>query len=336
MHTQNIDIDLSELEAWKLAEGRLLVFLDTSCWIDLADCSSEAARRIRDKLKEGVSSGRMLCPLSWGILEELFKQKGESRERSAQLMEELSLNVTFVMRTELFRWEVDRSVALACGEATAGMRSGLFVPVAAFVGSRMRIRWSSDPPLNSETKTNVEGYLRRKLGGQGVSAISARAGFRASSGPPAYSSAAKRAKELFRGDKKGLFLDESGSIFREYVTPTLFRHSPAAVARWAEHYAQPGDEEAFFRDCLRDLPALYNYIDIMVAVSLQPDRRDKNSDFFDYEIVVAPLAYADVFAFRDAGLLDLLRNRTGILKRSSCVVCDSLEALETWIGDAAN
>src|SRR5215510_8746396 len=99
MSTQKIELDFDKEAVWNKVAGRLSVFMDTNCWIDMADEANDIACRVRDKLRDLVASGRVFCPLSWGILEELFKQSGVSLQRTASLMEELSLNAD--VRTHL-------------------------------------------------------------------------------------------------------------------------------------------------------------------------------------------------------------------------------------------
>ena len=78
---------------------------------------------------------------------------------------------------------------------------------------------------------------------------------------------------------------------------------------------------------------LHNFIDIMVVADSQPDRKDDFNHFMDNEIMVAPLAYANVFASRDRAIRDMLRNRTKILSRTKCHYCDTFDALEAWLTD---
>lgn len=100
---------------------------------------------------------------------------------------------------------------------------------------------------------------------------------------------------------------------------------------WLAQFNSPNDEEAWFRNVLSELPALHNFIDIMVVADSQPDRKDTFNHFMDNEIMVAPLAYTNVFASWDRAIRDMLRNRTKILSRTKCQYCDSFDALETWL-----
>jgi len=108
------------------------------------------------------------------------------------------------------------------------------------------------------------------------------------------------------------------------------RFPPAFVAQWMAKVVNPSQRETLTLESYADLPALRNYVEIMATVDSQPSRKDKNNDFFDYEIMPVPLAYSSAFVSRDKGIRHLLRQRTDILKRTKCHYCDDLEALEEW------
>ena len=300
----------------------------------MADQANETACRVRDRLKALVASGHMFCPLSWGVLEELFKQSGESLMITARLMEELSLNVIFVVRTELYKWELSRSMRRLLGEPVDNSLKGLFAPPAAFSGSGPCVVWKTDLSLGAESQQIAKAYMKYNLSKIGVVELAEKiGGTKLDETPPAYSEDAKKVKEKFKGDKKKLFLEEAGNCFYMYITPLLLNYPQQVIASWSAQFGPPVDEEAWFLKALVELPALHNFIDIMVAADSQPERKDKNNDFFDNEIMVAPLAYATVFVSKDKGIRDMLRHRTKILSRTKCQYFDSLNALEAWLSE---
>jgi hypothetical protein len=148
---------------------------------------------------------------------------------------------------------------------------------------------------------------------------------------PAYSEAARKVKERFKGDKERIFSEEAVNCFHMYVTPVLLQLPPQIVATWSAQFGPPDDEKAWVLKALGELPALHNLIDIMVVADSQPDRKDSNNHFMDNEIIIAPLAYATVFVSKDKGIRDILRSRTKILSRTQCQYCDGLDALEIWL-----
>lgn len=331
--TQKIKIAFDKDAIWNRVGGRLAVFMDTNCWIDMADAVDETACEVRDRLSDLVAAGRVFCPLSWGILEELSTQSGESLERTSRLMEELSLNAIFIMRTDLYEWELDRSIRRSIAESVDDSLNGLFAPPAAFVGSELSLAWKQPFPLSAEEREQAEAYMKHALSGIGVFELAremSRSRLRVT--PVPYSAIAKKVMETFKGKQKKLFLEEAVNCLHMYVAAPLLRRYPRdVIASWSVQFGPPDDEEAWVLKALVEFPAIHNYIEIMVVADSQPGRKDKYSDFMDNEIMVAPLAYANVFASKDRAIRDILRNRTKILGRTRCQYCDSLDALQRWL-----
>ena len=215
--------------------------------------------------------------------------------------------------------------------------NGLFTTPAAFVGSRPAVTFDlpDGQTISPEVAADARVHFQEEMGKIGIVAMATEMSGQAPAGtPPAHSEAAKKAMEKFKGNKSKLFVAEAANCFAMYVTPLLKRFPPEASVLWLKQFAGPGGEEGWFRRALVELPALYNFVDIMVAMDKQPARKDKHNHFVDNEIVAVPLAYTDVFAAKDKGIRDLLRNRTQILARTTCVYCDGLTELEAWL--AAN
>ena len=322
MAKQTIQFDFDNEAVWNRIRRRHSIFLDTNCWIQMADEVNETACRVRDGLKRAVVAGKVFCPVSWGILEELFLQSGRSLTVTSNLMEELSLNACFVMRREVFQWEFARSLGRCLGAPVDESLNGLFTTPAAFVGSRPAVMFDmpDGQTISPEAVANAQADFRDEMGRIGITELAnSMSGPGPAGAPPAYSEVAKRAMEEFKGDKSKLFVAEATNCFATYVTPLLTRFPPLASTLWLKQFVGPSGDEGWFRRALTELPALYNFVDIMVATDRQPARKDKHNHFMDNEIAVAPLAYTDVFVAKDKGIRDLLRNRTHILTRTKCL-----------------
>jgi hypothetical protein len=139
-----------------------------------------------------------------------------------------------------------------------------------------------------------------------------------------------------------MLLVESQAALELEVIPKLFRSSPEVHRRFME-YVQAGKAEAdkskapieqyaeFVANLLEKIPALYNHVELVAAIAQNPTQRFEINDYFDHEIMPVPLAYASVFVAQDKGIRDLLRNRTTILGRNSCLYCSNLAELEAWL-----
>jgi hypothetical protein len=335
MSAPTIECRFDKQAVWNRVSGRRSVFFDTMCWIEMADEVDATACRVRDQLRDRVAAGRIFCPVSWGTLDELFKQSGPSLERMADLMEQLSLNACFVMRTELYDWELAQSIRRLRGVPAEESLNGLFAPPAAFCGSGPRIVFCKDYALTSDQKANAEAFMKRELSAIGIRELADRmGGSRLDEKPPGYSTAAKLAQERLKGDRKRqLFIEEAGQCMFMYITPLLKSKYLGAMIPWLAQFDSGGNEEAWFQKALAQLPALYNFVELMVSADLQPSRKDRYNDFMDHEIMSAPLAYADVFVSKDKNVRDLLRNRTKILSRNKCHYCGSFAELETWLAN---
>ncbi len=329
-----IQFDFDNEAVWNRIRRRHSIFLDTNCWIQMADEVNETACRVRDGLKIAVVAGKVFCPVSWGILEELFLQSGRSLAVTSNLMEELSLNACFVMRREVFQWEFAQSIGRCLGAPVDESRNGLFTTPAAFVGSRPAVTFDlpDGQTVSPEAEAGAKAHFQVEMAKIGIVELAnTMSGPRPVDAPPAYSEAAKKAMAKFKRDKRKLFIAEASNCFTMYLAPILQRFPPQASTLWLSQLVGPGGDEGWFRRALAELPALYNFVDIMVATDQQPARKDKPNHFMDNEIVAVPLAYADVFVAKDKGIRDLLRNRTQILTRTKCFYCDGLAELEAWL-----
>ena len=335
MATTMLQLGFDKESAWNKVKDRLSVFMDMNCWINMRDERYPVAVAVRDRLKDLVSSGQVVCPLSWGLIEELFTQSPDLRRRTASLMEELSLNVTYVMRREAFEWEITRSVRRLASEEADDSLNGLFAPVAAFNGSQFPVEFPEDYPIQKVDQERVRAIAKQGLGMTGLAQLVDTLDVPPNEGhhPPAYSEAARKAMALAKGNKSKLLEMEANEVFRIYVVPSLMKFPPAVVAQWMATVVNPSKRDTLTPESYLSLPALSNYVEIMATVDSQPSRKDKNNDFFDYEIMVVPLAYSSAFVSKDKGIKHLLTQRTQILKRTSCQYCDGLEALEQWFKD---
>jgi len=344
MAKQTIQFEFDTESVWNRVHSRHCVFLDTNAWIQMADEVDETACRIRDTLQATVTGGKVFCPASWGTLEELFLQAGESLLRTAALMEELSLNACFVMRTEVYQWEFVRSVGRFLGAPVDDSLKGLFTNPAAFLGSRpcVTFEFPDDRIVGPEAVANAQAEFKREMTSIGIAELTRRmtGGPRIGGTPPAYSKAAKKANETFKGNRNKLFVAEAENCFIMYIRPLLGpRVSPTTSdvlptplsLKWLAQFAGPGGEEGWYRRALAQLPALHNFVNLMVEADMQPNRKDSNNHFMDNEIMTVPLAYSDVFVSRDKGIRHLLRNHKEILARTKCQYCENLGELETWL-----
>jgi hypothetical protein len=325
---------------WKIRDRKPVV-LDMNCWINMGDDKFPLATRVKGTLLRLVSEGAIFCPLSFGLICELYKQAEDSRLKVGTLMEQLSLNVSYASREEIFAWEVERAV---CRLADAGpidlSTYELYVPILAYLTSRFQLEFPEGFPAEhiedfaKKLKERVESLTFTEL----LTMRAARKGdeifdFIKQLPAPKYSEEAKHTWDMVKGDKQKIQRIESETIFKQYIEPTI-RKLPLLVQAKFLEYLQTAPKDKY-GGCLGNLithmPAVQNHMELMAAITQQPTRKDKINDFFDNEIMPVPLAYASVFVAQDKGIRDVLWDRTEILKRNSCRYCFDLAELEEWL-----
>jgi hypothetical protein len=114
-----LDLSCNQLEE---ISGRKALLFDISIWNRLADKKTSEAKEVCEILLQKQNKGEIFCPLAAPAIWELRKQAGESFMRTANLMEELSLNITFRNRDQIIDSEIDNFLEY--------LLTGKFVPLS--------------------------------------------------------------------------------------------------------------------------------------------------------------------------------------------------------------
>ncbi len=305
---------------------RQSIFLDTNIWIDIADGVRPDWAEIGHRLIELVENGRAFCPVSAPILWELCKQEYDSALRTAELMDKLSLGVTFIPASEIFRLEArnfflgivdNRQYALA-----------RHAPFAPFVGHVSTESWIEFPDCwTKDQRQIIVDAVAQQLPKFGVVDLVRWRKDKLPQGvhetPPRFSEAYKGRRKIAGKSKKKARLIEAQAVFEDTVIPEM-----KGVTKWLplETVARlqrlvdelPADKSGRRIDVvLEAMPAISNKVDIHTIAGFNVRRKDRMSDFYDIEIMVVPLAYSDVFVSQDKWMRDLLSPQNGLAERNS-------------------
>lgn len=125
-------------------DGRRVVYLDNNIWIDLRDAENDEAVSCRDACKRVVADGRAIFPLSYGsVTEVLTNPSRDARERQADLMDALSLGVTFRSPVVVNILETETAYRVFYKrEAAVGRRREVFTMIPEHLGTG----WMHFPP----------------------------------------------------------------------------------------------------------------------------------------------------------------------------------------------
>ena len=73
-----------------------------------------------------------------------------------------------------------------------------------------------------------------------------------------------------------------------YITPLLKNKYLGSMIPWLAQFDSGGNEEAWFRKALAQLPALYNFVEVMVAANLQPSERTGTTTSWTTRMICHP------------------------------------------------
>ena len=328
-------------EILRRVHGRLAVALDMNAWINMAEDKSITASKVKLELQRLVAKGVVFCPLSAGLIWELYKQTGNSLLKVGRLMEELSLNVTYSICVEVFRWEAEYAIhKLSGAHFPQNSSSAIYAPVVAYLSSYFNLSFADEFPKD-RIDQYVQDYIAKvssltltelinmRIAGKGDDAFDHIKQLKT----PKYSECAKRVFCAVKGDKNKMLRLEAELAFKNYIEPVIPTIPPSVRIDFMEYMltAKKDSYGGFLHEILENMPALYNHVELMAGALQLPQRKDKSSHFFDNEIIPIPLAYATVLVAQDKGIRDLLQHRTNIQKRSNCKYLFDLEQLGVWL-----
>ena len=307
----SLELDRQTIET---VEKRKVVLLDTSVWIRLADGRTSQAISLRDRLLKLCADERVLCPLVAPTLWELRKQSSPSLERTAELMELLSLNVSFRGREQIFDHEV--------GHFFDYLRSGVFAPLTTsekfgpllcYLTPSFRLGAAPESVRDEHTQlydllasivSNISlTKLISMLGERSFPNVETTCGYQATS----------RARRESLGSVAKIRRLEVEHIAQTVVIPKfnairskLPIVEQLAILNQLKKLPQGRKNCGAIEHMLVFMPAISAYVEMLVGSGLDTNRKDNANDFFDREIFVYGLAYSSIFAAVDSWISSLV------------------------------
>ena len=296
-------------------QNRKSLFLDTCVWIDLIEGIKPYSAEARALLQKLVSQKILFCPLSLTLMMELFSQEYDSALRQAELMEELSLNVSFRIKEEIGGEEVQALIAalLTTNVDISPVSldySNIYVPVSGYMGAHMFLEYPEGVETHDLAKV-VEG-LQEKIMKQSVIEIvhsmkdelpsrSLSDNFDAE----VFSEILKERRIASNGSRKKAREIEKHSLFEQTLVPLVFkitRHMPPTqrlqalkvVHDYAESLGGNANEVIMAK-----LPLLRQSVEVLTATGLDHRRSHSPNYTVDTENMIIPAIYADALVAPD-------------------------------------
>lgn len=297
----------------QLAESlsrRHVVLLDISVWNRLADDREEMASALKSRLLRLKDMERIFCPLTPPTIWELRKQTG-SLHRTAELMEELSENVTFRSLDQLASFEVDAFLGyLLSGQIKPLGTNEKFAPVLGYLAPAYELDDIGATPshttdlLHTSIRSVRLTTLIRMLGEK--------------SSPPfpdgcLMSSASIQRRKIAGDSIQRARRMEMEKIARRVVLPLIQEKFQAMKARdrtlvSSRLLGLPRSRRygSAIEHMLHFMPTLSAEVEVHTVSGMDITRQDSPNDFFDRELLIYALAYSGTFAAIDRWMTSLV------------------------------
>jgi len=312
----NYPLSLTDSTLEKLRNRKAFLF-DISVWNQLADGKTKESVEVRETLIALRDEGVLFCPLSAPAIWELRKQAGTSFMRTAELMEELSFNVTFRGIDQLFDYEIAHFIQyLLIDEFTPLSIDELFGSLLSYLSPSFSL-------VNSAGQiTEKQKSFNGKVGGlvQNISLTTFMAMLGENSYPspketPKFQAANIKRREFAKGDKLKMKRIEQEHIANSVILPRFNKmrsrlplEQQFSIVEKISTLPENKKYGGVLEHTLSFMPALSSYVQVLTVSGYNINRKDKDADhdFFDKEILIYGLSYASVFVVIDGWLKDLI------------------------------
>lgn len=335
-------IDLHHPNPTSLVTGRTTLFFDLSIWIRLARRKTPEAATAADRLTALVTEGRLVCPVSWPVYSELLHHDFESALPIAQLMDVLSLGLAYPQDNELITTEIQHYVdALATDREPSPLTPHeLYVPIAGILATNAGMTWPPEFPapaseqerLTTEFAATIRSFTMTDLITMARSHLP-----KPDHGAPEYHRAWNERFTAAKGNRTVMRRIEEEYQMTNTLLPNLAKTtktlSPPDRRRFHERLmALPTNKHGGVSTAiLEHLPVLRTRTELMAITGFNPNRKGDLHDFYDIEVMIAPVAHADAFVAQDKWITHLLTRETDLLTRNNTEHLSNIHALVTHL-----
>lgn len=296
--------------------GRKSIFLDSNMWITLADEKTNQAKLVKELLKKLVSDELVFCPLNHAILWELYKQNKDSAFRTSKLMEELSLNISFAWCDDIFNQEIENFIF---NITNTKKNTNTYVPVIEYLSTD-----ELSDKFKNLTLSDFISIINNTLPRNEIK-------------PPELFSIRKKRREFAKGNKKNAWKVEATFLANEYILPkinnvlsTLSLNDKAKFLTYLDSFAKD-EYDSCLSAILEKMPALRNYAEIITIANFDINRKNSMNDFYDIEMLIIPLAYADVVVSHDKWVKYLILHENNFEKINNTQYISNLSNFEAYL-----
>lgn len=295
---------------------RKVVLFDISVWNNLADKKTAEATEVCELLLAKKRDGILFCPLTAPTIWELRKQAGESFLRTANLMEQLSLNIAFRGIDQIIDIEIENFLKyIIDGEFKPLAHYQLFGPFLSYLTPSYSLEFQNN--VLTQEQHEICRLIDNEIQSLSFTKFMTMIGENSSpkiTKPQNYQSANIERRKLAKSSKKTLMRIEIESIAKSIIIPKLNKkrselplETQLLVADKISKLPKSKKYGSAIEYMLSFLPIISSYIHILTISGYDINRRNSENDFYDIEILIYGLSYASVFSAADKWIKHLMK-----------------------------
>lgn len=300
---------------------RIAIFLDTNIWIDLSENDNFIIKEVKEKLVQLVNNGVVFCPLSNNIFMEFHRQTYDSIQRLFTTIDSLSLNLSIKNRAVLYKTEVQYFINNEILGITKNiLRNEIFVPFSCTVSDINFVEFphSFKHPMARPFFNLYHHTLINWKFSEYMYHMKDRIPQKIDLGGKKFQKEWLVRWELTKGDKNKMRALEEEYIIDEIIKPIFKEESlkigaeniTKMIAYFNEIKAKNENKGKIVAKRILDkCPLIKNTLEILTFAGFDHNRKGRDTDYDDLEIMISSSSYYDVLFSRDKWLYDTLNKQ---------------------------
>lgn len=258
-------------------------------------------------------------------------------------MDDLSLGISFASDETIYRKEIERFLSNAIYEEEHFLEKGeIYVPVMGWLGAGGSLDFPQEFPASSEDRKkfadSFAAILKSKKISDIVKLFDGLLPLPNIVNQPNYDW--KKRWEENQGNKRKLREIEKQAVLRQVVDrikeeTTLESPEQTFVFKQKARdyiHSLPKDKDGTCATAvLERMPAHKNMVEVMTFTSFDPNRTDKMNDFYDIQLMIIPMAYANVLVATDKWIKELMKSHGKILHARSAKYIGDWSGFENYL-----
>ncbi|MGH7884272.1 MAG: type II toxin-antitoxin system VapC family toxin [Thermodesulfobacteriota bacterium] len=308
---ENYFLNLDEDEI-KTLERRYIILLDTSFWIHLLDGKNQKNLKLRDRLLNLAKKEKIICPLSAPTIWELRKQSSLTTNKSLEMIDNLSLNISFRSSKDIFNFEIAHFLEyIITGIYEPLTVSEKFGPLISYLASSFTLKGGCQDKLLSEQvysfnkNLNLSEYL--KIFKQRTTQ---KINYKLN-----YQTVNNRRREFVGKSTEKARRIEIEYIANNIIVPKLndLRRKfsidkQLKITQKIKELPKSKKYNSAVEHILKFMPFLSAFVEMNTISGLDNNRKDNPNDFFDRELLVYGLSYSSIFAADDKWVNSIIKH----------------------------